>query len=155
MRPQRTLPVLLLTWIVIASMSWLPANGATGDQHRIDEIIAQYGGVQIGPTTISWDQGSVLLDLDTQPTAEVAAATSVCSTGSFCAFGGVSYSGTKLTFSTCPATHTSFPTITVRSIYNNRSSRTVRAYASTSLRTTLGPGTGAPNVSGITKITCS
>ncbi len=166
MRVARILPVTVAVTLAVligpvsAGASEL---NATSMQERVDEVLAEYGGEQTGWNEVSWDGGDVVLTLASDvaleahfPGSIAAAAVDNCAAGKYCAYGAAGYGGGKLTYSSCPATHTSFGAIgKVRSIKNDRSSGTVRAYNGSTLKATLAPGTGASNVSSITKITCS
>lgn len=135
-------------------------------QDLVDEVIDTHGGQQSSWNEVSWDGGDIVLTIDPGPSnsaAKVAplaeyatSSTSTCPAGRCCAWNYTHYRGDRLTFATCPATVTSFTTIgSVRSVYNARTSGTVRAYSGTALKATVTAGKGATNVSGITTITCT
>lgn len=157
-----TLAAAALTLLALSTPSIASAQGSPTDamQVRVDSIIATHGGEQVAWNEISWDQGAVVATLS--PESEVSSrsisvlAAGNCESGRYCAYSRINYGGDKLTFSACPATNTSFGAIgQARSISNNRSSSTVRAYAGTTLKNTISTGSGAANVTGITRITCS
>ncbi|MCW5953365.1 MAG: peptidase inhibitor family I36 protein [Propionibacteriaceae bacterium] len=125
-------------------------------QARVDAILAAHpGGVQTAPNEIEWDDGDVTLTLD-MPGVATPFAVGSCATDRFCAYGSVNLSGTKLTFSTCDATHSTAALGTVRSMANARSSGTVQGLSSSgSVLTSLGAGgrvNSAP--AGITQVKC-
>lgn len=140
-------------------------------QERVDEVIDEFGGEQIGWNEVSWDDGDIVLTLDPDVsvnakatkaiavTAAAAAASSKedCASGKYCLYSRAFYEGDKLTFSSCPATHTSFTKLggAPRSIMNDRSSGKVRAYNGNTVKVTLNAGTGTSNITGVTKVTCS
>lgn len=121
---------------------------------RVAQVVAEHGGEQTGWNQVSWDDGAAVLTL--APTATIAPlAAAACTAGKYCVYSQISYGGSELAFTACPATQTSFGVIgSVRSIKNARTSSTVRAYAGTTVRATLSPGAGSANVSGVTKVTC-
>ncbi|MFT4156509.1 MAG: peptidase inhibitor family I36 protein [Microbacterium sp.] len=143
-------------------------------QERVDEVIDEFGGEQISWNEVSWDSGDVVLTLDpnlsmtnqttSSETATASTATTVaaaskedCASGKYCLYSRAFYEGDKLTFSACPATHTSFTKLggAPRSIMNDRSSGKVKAYSGNTVKATLNAGTGTSNISGVTKVTCS
>lgn len=121
---------------------------------RVAQVVAEHGGEQTGWNQVSWDGGAAVLTL--APTATIAPlAAAACTAGKYSVYSQISYGGSELAFTACPATQTSFGVIgSVRSIKNARTSSTVRAYAGTTVRATLSPGAGSANVSGVTKVTC-
>lgn len=123
-------------------------------QANVDSVIAKHGGEQTAWNKVSWEQGAVKLQI-ADPSVPLAAAS--CASSRYCVFSQASYLGSQLSYSTCPATHTSFAALggPVRSIANKLSQRTVRAYASSTLKHTLPSGTSVASTSGITKITCA
>lgn len=134
-------------------------------QELVDEVINEHGGEQTGWNEVTWDGGDVVLTIDpglgsdAKPTTRALAAmaaTDNCTAGKYCAYANAFYGGSKLTYSACPATQTSFGAIgSVRSIKNDRTSGTVKAYNGRTVKATLSPGKGNSNISGITKITCT
>lgn len=147
---------LSTTFAVTPAFSSEPQNSPL--QGEIDSILAEFGGEQTAWNEVSWDDGNVVLTLDTGAVHQIAPfAIGGCDSGKYCAYSATLYSGRKLSFSTCPSTHTSFSALggPVRSVANSRSSGTVRVYGGSTLKATLSPNSGASNVSGVTKITCS
>ncbi|MFT4157574.1 MAG: peptidase inhibitor family I36 protein [Microbacterium sp.] len=135
-------------------------------QQLVDDVIEEHGGVQTGWNEVTWDEGDIMLTIDPQlgersvsarvDAAPAAAAKDNCAAGKYCAYAAAFYGGSKLTYSACPATYTSFSVIgAVRSIKNSRTSGTVRAYNGSTVKSTMSAGQGSSNISGITKITCS
>ncbi|MFD5225406.1 peptidase inhibitor family I36 protein [Microbacterium sp. NPDC058342] len=138
-------------------------------QERVDEVIDEFGGEQIDWNEVSWDDGDIVLTLDpdlnlsttgkTTKSVGVTATASKedCASGKYCLYSRAFYDGNKLTFSACPATHTSFSKLggAPRSIMNDRASGKVRAYNGTTVKATLNARTGTSNISGVTKVTCS
>lgn len=129
-------------------------------QERVEEVIDEFGGEQISWNEVSWDGGKIVLTLNaetTTPLAVVAASKEDCASGKYCLYSRAFYEGDKLTFSACPATHTSFTLLggAPRSIMNDRSSGKVKAYNGSTVKATLNAGTGTSNISGVTKVTCS
>lgn len=143
----------LLTLVITATTP--PAAASTSHmQATVDSVIAKHGGEQTAWNEVSWDQGAVKLQI-ADPSVPLAAAS--CASGRYCVFSQASYLGSQLSYSTCPATHTSFAVLggPVRSIANKLGQRTVRAYSSSTLKHTLPSGTSVASTSGITKITCA
>ena len=139
----------------------VPATAAStpGDalQDQVDETLARFpGGVQISSTTISWEDGAILLTFP----APSGRAIGTCATGSYCAFSATSYGGTRLAFTGCSATTTSNSLAplgsTVRSVANARTSGTVRAMNGTTVVHTLSANTGViANASALTALSCT
>lgn len=137
-------------------------------QKGVDEVIDEFGGEHVGWNKVSWDNGDIILTLDpdlnlsmtgktTKSVGVTAASKEDCASGKYCLYSRAFYDGNKLTFSACPATHTSFSKLggAPRSIMNDRASGKVRAYNGNTVKTTLNAGTGASNITGVTKVTCS
>lgn len=91
------------------------------------------GGVQIGPGSIMWDDGQVVLELE-EPrlvTEMIVSPLSVgsCATGSFCAYTNNNLTGTKISFTNCLAANSVKPLGSqVRSFANARAVGAVHAY---------------------------
>ena len=132
-------------------------TGSDTLQTQIDDVLAHYpGGIQISPTTISWEDGAILLTFP----APYGRAIGSCATGSYCAFSGSSYSGTRLAFTGCSATTTSNSLSSlgssVRSVANARTSGTVRAMDGATVVHTLSANTGVvSNASSLTALSCT
>ena len=133
-------------------------------QERIDEVIGEHGGTQTGWNEITWNDGDIVLTLESEtdmaPSRRATAASAAkddCAAGKYCVYAKTEYAGNKIRYSACPATYTSFTLLhaSIHSIKNDLSSGTVRAYNGSTLKKTLSPGAGAPTVTNITKITCS
>ncbi len=136
-------------------------------QDRIDEVIEKHGGEQTNWNEVTWDKGNIVLTIESNRTGngglrstESSGTTSpqaICESGKFCLFGRSAYGGSKLTYSSCPATISSFDAIggSVGSIKNNRASGTVKAYSGSSVMATVSAGQGNSSLTGITKVTCS
>ena len=140
--------------LALSTPSWASTQ-EPGLQHQIDELILQHpGGVQTGWNEITWGQGEVVMNLAQGRAGD--SLTSSCAAGRFCAFDGANYSGNKITFSTCTSSHSVSPLPRpVRSMYNARSSGTIRAYAGSTLLASASAGSGS-NVTGTTShISCS
>lgn len=153
---------LTLIALLIPTAASATTPHTTPMQERVEDVIEEHGGVQTGWNEVTWDGGDIVLTIapengsETGPNSARAAARDNCAAGKYCAYGKIGYGGNKVTYSACPATHTSFSIIgSARSIKNNRSSGTVRAYSGSTLKNTLAAGNGASNTSGITKITCA
>lgn len=133
------------------------ADSPTDDQMqaRVDAVIDEYGGTQTAWNEVTWDAGAVVLELGTDFVPF--AGTDDCASGRYCVYSRTGYEGTKITYSACPATYTSFTPLlgSVRSIKNDLGSGTVRAYNGNTLKAALTPGNGTSNVTNVTKLTCS
>lgn len=147
---------VLLSIPIIAGLLFISPSARASEvaaasmQNHIDEVIEEYGGMQTAWNEVSWDEGNLILTINSTLTDPV------CGSGRYCVYSRTSYKGFQLSFSTCPATNTSFDAIgPVRSIKNNRTSGIVRAYSGSTLKSTISAGNGSANVSGITKVTCS
>jgi len=90
---------------VMLGLASAPAHAAepvrSPMQERIDEVLAEFpGGVQIAPNAVSWERGTIVLELSG---AVAARAFAGCATGAYCAWSGIGYTGSKLTFTACSA----------------------------------------------------
>ncbi len=152
----------------LAVIAFAPASARADDtgsamQDRVAAVIAEYGGVQTAWNEVAWDDGDVILDLAgttssvAQPqAADTAATIGSCASGRHCVYSGSNYSGNKLTFSSC-ATNQSVAALdgNVRSIANNRTGKSIKAYDGSTLVATV-PTSSGKNVNGtITKVSCS
>ncbi len=151
-----------VTGITLAISSPLAASASTPSpreslQQRIDAIIATYpDGTQIGTNEISWNDGSEILTLETATDGIRPLTVGNCATGDYCVYSGAALSGSKLTFTSCPATQSTAPVGTVRSIANARSTGYVQAKNSSgTVLSTINAGSSLPAApSGITQVTC-
>ncbi len=158
--------VLALVPLVTPAEASAATPSITPMQEQVEDVIDEHGGVQTGWNEVTWDDGAIILTIAREDSikagtisaraATASAARDNCAAGKYCAYGKAGYGGNKLTYSSCPATHTSFSIIgSPRSIKNNRTSGTVKAYNGSTLKNTLTAGKGNSNTSGITKITCA
>lgn len=125
-------------------------------QARVDSALtANPGGTQIAWNEVSWDDGAMILTLAPE-TGTVHTMVGGCASGKFCAYDHASYSGNKITYSTC----TSYQSVSalpgaVRSMANSRTSGSIKAYSGSTLLATATAGHGT-NVGGTTTyISCS
>ena len=138
---------------VLSLLTGTPAFAATSagpsPQAQIDAAMAAMpGGTQTDADTVTWDGGTIELD--------VAGPNVVgsCATGSFCVYSGVSLSGSKISYAACGTyTVTAF---TVKSIANARATGSVEAQNSsgTTLATVSAGGRLNTAPSGVTKVRC-
>jgi len=133
------------------------ADDASDMQDRVDAALrAQPGGTQTDWNEVTWNQGDVILTL-APPTASATGLAVVggCTSGRFCAYSGSSYTGSKLTYSTCASAQSVAALgAPVRSIANARSSGVILAYGGSTLLASASAGAGS-NVSGTTtNISC-
>ncbi|MFD4961111.1 peptidase inhibitor family I36 protein [Microbacterium sp. NPDC058389] len=163
---RKLMPLLALPVLVGAiALSASPAAASTDStQDQVDAVIAEFGGTQTAANEVSWDDGAVVLTLAADdPAARFADSNGItsssvgaCPSGSFCAYSGTSYTGSRLTFTACTTGNPVAALGTVRSLVNSRAVGTVRAYAGWSTIATLAPSTGRASVSaGIDKLNCS
>jgi len=149
------LPVL----VGAVALSASPAAATTdATQDQVDAVIAEFGGTQTAANEVSWDDGAVVLTIAAQTTSRGITAFAVggCPSGTFCAYSGTSYTGSRLTFTACTTGNSVAALGTVRSLANARGTGTVRAYDGWATVATLGPNTGAASVAaGTDKINCS
>jgi hypothetical protein len=120
-------------------------------QARVDAaMLAMPGGVQIDDDSIAWDGGAVVLTLE-GGSNELSIGT--CSTGSYCAWSGTSYTGNKLTFTACSIGGTSSSLAALgsnaRSLANASTSGTVQAKNGATVVWNLGANVGVPSNSAI------
>ncbi|GAA5205402.1 peptidase inhibitor family I36 protein [Microbacterium kyungheense] len=163
---RKFMSLLALPLVVGAvALSASPAAASTDPtQDQVDAVIAEFGGTQTASNEVTWDDGAVVLTIAPESTASrfsspsgiTAFSVGSCPSGYFCAYSGTSYTGSRLTFSSCTTGNSVAALGTVRSLANSRGYGTVRAYAGWSTVATLGPNTGAASVSaGIDKLNCS
>lgn len=158
--------VVALLVLLAPHPAWAAGTSNESMQQRVEAAIDELGGTQTGWNEITWDGGAVKLALDpaettlstsTRSTLTAKASPGNCASGRYCVYSAAGYRGNKLSYSVCPSTQTSFGALQgkVRSVKNARSSSTVRAYAGTNLKATIGAGKGSSNVSGISRVSCS
>ncbi len=132
----------------------LPASAVDPMQDRVDAVIAEFGGEQTAPNEVSWDDGAVILTL--APEGVTAFAIGNCPSGSYCAYSGLSYSGSRLAFSTCTSGNSVAALPSVKSIANSRTSGTVKAYNGSTLVATVNANTGkTPITAAVKTLNCS
>ncbi|MBF0817137.1 peptidase inhibitor family I36 protein [Microbacterium paludicola] len=137
-------------------------------QERVEEVIDEFGGEQVGWNVVSWEDGEIILTVDPDLSVNASTTKSLyatatvaskedCASGKYCLYSRAFYDGDKLTLSACPATHTSFSKLggAPRSIMNDRPSGKVTAYNGRTMKASLKAGAGASNITGVTKVTCS
>lgn len=151
-----TLAVTVLLSLVapFAASADEPASDAL--QQRIDSILTQYpGGMQTAANEVSWDDGDIVLTLDSGNGIGPLAVGS-CETGKYCAYSGIGLSGSKITFTTCGTTQSTSPIGTVRSLANARSSGRIEAKSSGGIvLASLGSNASiASTPTGVTQVTC-
>ncbi|GAA5200158.1 peptidase inhibitor family I36 protein [Microbacterium jejuense] len=164
---RKFMPFAALSLLIgTVAFSASPAAAVTDTtQDQVDAVISEYGGVQTAPNEVSWDDGAVVLTVapedsarfgDARSSGVTAFSVGSCPSGYFCAYSGVSYTGSRLTFSACTTGNSVAALGTVRSLANSRGTGTVRAYDGWATVATLGPNTGITSVAaGIDKINCS
>lgn len=129
-----------------------------GVQEQIDAALREFpGGRQISANAVSWDGGAVVLTI-AAPGALAPMAVGSCATGTYCAYNGVSLTGSKLAFTACSTTVSlaALPGL-VRSIANGRTSGTVagRTAGGTTL-TTVAAGSQVNSApAGVTHLRCT
>ncbi|MCD1571859.1 hypothetical protein [Agromyces mediolanus] len=156
MLPRIAAAALVAAAVVLAP---LPAVAATapedpGLQQRIDAVLAEFpGGTQTGPDEVSWQDGAVVLTLESE--GQLAArSVGSCATGTHCVYSGSGLSGSKLTFSTCSTQSVAPLGAPVASIANARSV-VVRAYNSIGVVGSVSANGSANTGSwGVTKVGC-
>ncbi|MFC6356340.1 hypothetical protein [Luethyella okanaganae] len=134
-------------------------------QEKVDQVLADYpGGVQTAYDTVEWDGGAVELTIVLEGSFSPFSAFSPsspssigeCATGSYCAFAGFSYTGSRLSFTSCPGGGGVSALGTVRSVANARSTGTVTALNGGSGVFSLAPNTGKPVVTSVvTTLSCA
>ncbi len=156
----RTLSTIALVLAVVLTPLHASADvpSTPSIQKQIDRVITQHGGQQTGWNEVSWDHGAITLTVNSETSLSPFAANgTTCAAGKYCVYSRSQQGGTKLSYSTCPATYTSFSALSgsVRSVVNNRSNGVVRAYSGNEVKAQLSAGQAANNVTGITKLTCN
>lgn len=130
------------------------AEPAPDKTPTVSEILAANpGGTLIDERTISWQDGTIVLTLESD---RVARAVGSCATGAFCAYSAANLGGSKLTFTTCDTTHSTAALGAVRSIANARSSGYVQGQnsASSALVTVVANASSSSTPTGVVKIRC-
>jgi hypothetical protein len=126
-------------------------------QARVDAaMLAIPGGVQIGDDSIAWDGGAVVLTLEGGSNQQ---SIGTCSTGSYCAWSGASYTGNKLSFTACSigGTASSLAPLgtNAQSLANARTSGTVQAKNGATVVWNIGANSGVPsNAATLTTMVC-
>lgn len=149
----------LVVAVALISLGASPSQAADGPlQDQINQVLEEFpGGVQTSATTISWDGGAMTLTL-ANPSGFAAAAVGSCATGAYCAYNGLSLTGSKLSFTSCPATSSTaaLPGV-VRSIANARSSGSIQGRNSggTVLTTVAAGGQVNSAPTGVTELRCT
>lgn len=116
--------VLLLTAVSSPISAWSQPSEESSAQYVIDEVMKEHGGTQTAWNEIQWNGGEITLTLDpsfsksgARSARSAVSAASSCSKGKYCVYGSKEHAGTKLSFSSCPASNVSFGAIgSVRSI---------------------------------------
>lgn len=126
-------------------------------QNEIDSVLERFpGGMQTSDRTVEWDNGAVVLELAADGSSDRSVGT--CATGSYCAYNGLSLTGSKLSFTACSTT-VSLAALSgnVRSIANARSSGSVQGQnGSGSTLTTLSAGAQVNSApTGVTQLKCT
>lgn len=122
-------------------------------QEQINAALrAEPGGIQTGPNTASFDNGTAILTIPNRTARSVGS----CTTGSFCAYSGTSLSGAKLTFTSCTVHSTAALTGGVHSIANATSLGIVFGETSsgTVLSTVPAGASQSSSPSGIAQLDC-
>ena len=158
---KRLAPALALAVALVVGLS-VPAAHAAPDnplQERIDAVLKAFpGGTQVGDDSVSWQKGDILLTLEGGSSSS-ARSIGTCLTGTYCAWSGLSYTGSKLTFAACSAggiSNSLAPLATnARSLANARSSGTVKARNGSTVVYVLAASTGVPsNSATLTNMIC-
>lgn len=142
---------------LIMSASAAPAladeTSASGTPTVYDILAANPGGTIIDERTISWQNGTIVLTLESGRNAR---AVGSCATGSFCAFNGANLSGSRLAFSTCDSTFSTTQLLGgVKSVANARSGGTVLGQNSSSTNLmTVAANTWANAPGAVVKLRC-
>ena len=140
--------------IVLAAAT--PAQALTvpdAVQEEIDRLLALTpGGTQISDTSISWEDGSVIVNVQAPlPGGAIARDIANCPTGNYCAWRGIGYTQTSIWFTACPAT-SSLAALggPARSVANARTSGRVELRNGSMIVDTLGASAGRSNVTATT-----
>jgi hypothetical protein len=154
------LPLALAATIVVlvgspAAAAVVPNADATL-QERVEAVMREFpGGTQIADDSIAWQRGEVVMTLEGGSNAKSIAS---CATGAYCAWSGVNYTGTKLSFTACSygGTSSSLAALpTKRSYANARTTGTVRVVNGASTVHTLPASTGiASSTAASTAMVC-
>lgn len=147
----RTIAILTATALLTLAVPMSTAHADNPLQDQIETVIATYGGEQIAPNQVSWDDGDITLTLSTGTTTR---AVGTCATGKFCAYSQLNQQGSKLTFTTCTAPNSTSPIGSVRSVANARTSGTVTAYNGSAAVLTVAAGRTTNTGATITRLGC-
>lgn len=152
----------LIAVLVVALSLLVPATGAAAGpaeslDARVARVLAEFpGGVEVSPGVIQWNKGAITLTLESAFSVQSIGS---CATGQYCAWTGLSYTGTKLAFTSCSAGGTSSSLAALggpaRSTANARTTGTVNAVNSGALVYTMAANTGKPsNAATLTHLVC-
>jgi hypothetical protein len=139
--------------LALATTSLALADSPPTVQEQIDAALrAEPGGIQTGPNTARFDNGTAILTIPDLAARSVGS----CTTGSFCAYSGTSLTGAKLTFTSCSVHSTAALTGGVHSIANATSLGIVYGETSsgTVLSTVLAGASQSSSPSGIAQLDC-
>lgn len=123
-------------------------------EDKIEQVLAEFPEAkQTKWNEVRLNSGDVILTLES-PYAIASAQN--CASGRYCVFNRTGYTGDKLTFSGCTLGNSvaALPG-NVRSLYNARTSKKIRAYSGSTLLATVNPGAGKASISGtVTTVSC-
>jgi hypothetical protein len=159
----KSIPLLAVAALVLVTLAPSPAIAAAVPpdveslQARVDAVMrANPDGAQIADDSIAWQDGEVVLTLEGGSNERSIA---TCSTGSYCAWSAVAYTGTKLSFTACSLAGSSSSLAPLgtnaRSLANARASGTVKVKNGATPVWSIVASTGIPsNGSAVTTMVC-
>lgn len=152
----RRLFAVLIVGVFILPVPAVATASPDDVQVRIDQILERYpGGVQISENAVVWDDGDVLLTLNSDLAATTRGSVGKCANGKFCVFSNAGGSGSSLSFSTCGVKDVSPLGAPVRSIANARSSGSVTAKNGSSTVLTVAAGKRVNTTKTVTTVQCN
>lgn len=160
----KKLAVIILTVLVSFILGGTIAQASTHHlQLEVDQVLSEHpGGVQTGPGEITWNDGEVILNLqsghdETELSHDISPFSTVgsCASGYFCGFTSTGLAGSKISFSSCTASNSVSPLgSAVRSVANARNSGTVYAYNGSSAVLSVAANSWNNTSATITRLGC-
>jgi hypothetical protein len=150
----KRIPVIVAAALVaVIALTPAAANAAVAPpdreplQARINAVMkANPGGVQIADDQVAWSDGDVVLTLEGGSNQRSIGS---CSTGSYCAWSAITYTGIKLSFSACSLAGSSSSLAPLgtnaRSLADARTTGTLKVKNGSTLVWNMAANTGIPN----------
>lgn len=153
MRRTRLGMVLGAIGVLLVALANGPAASADDlDPRIVAALAAEPGGQVVDDDTVVWPDLGMELQLAPVNSRSVG----TCATGMHCAFQGTNMTGSKLSWSTCSASHSAAALPTVKSIANARSTGSSKARSAAGGVLATASAGGWANVSGtVSYVSCT